>query len=151
MDNVYRRRNSFLGMNYSTAASRLRKILLFKYVKLAGHGVCYRCGNKIESIDDFSIEHKEPWLYEDPNLFWDLDNIAFSHMSCNRPHRQRSGNKGNTDQRKIYKNKLWCNRCKKFLDKDKFSDNNYTWSGKQKWCKNCKSIYYKKKPIQKAL
>jgi len=137
-------------MNCSTTASKLRKMLLFKYVKLAGHDICYRCGEKIESIDDFSVEHKKPWFYEDPNLFWDLNNVAFSHMRCNRPHKQRGGNKGSTDQRKTYKNKLWCNRCKKFLSKNKFSDNKYTWSGKQKWCKNCRSIYYKKKPSLKA-
>jgi len=150
MSNVYTRRNDFLGMNHSTAASKLRKMLLFKYVKLAGHDTCYKCGSKIESIDDFSIEHKKPWLYENPNLFWDLDNIAFSHMRCNRPHR-KGVNKDNTNRRKVYKDKLWCNKCKKFLNKDEFSDNKYTWSGKQKWCKNCKSIYYKKKPITKAL
>ena len=31
-------------------------------------------------IEDLSIEHKKPWLDEDPRLFWDMGNIAFSHI-----------------------------------------------------------------------
>lgn len=36
-------------------------------------------------MDELSIEHKTPWLdSEDPKaLFFDLNNIAFSHLSCN--------------------------------------------------------------------
>lgn len=35
--------------------------------------------------DTFSIEHKEAWLdSEDPvGMYFDLDNISFSHHSCN--------------------------------------------------------------------
>lgn len=37
------------------------------------------------SRETFSIEHKIPWLdSEDPTgLFFNLDNISFSHKSCN--------------------------------------------------------------------
>lgn len=35
------------------------------------------------SADDWSIEHIEPWIGVDPDLFWDLDNITFSHKKCN--------------------------------------------------------------------
>lgn len=72
-----------LGMNAGTASYRLAKDLLFKFLTDAGH-VCYRCGESMER-KDFSIEHKTPWLdSEDPQkLFFDLNNIAFSHKSCN--------------------------------------------------------------------
>jgi len=77
------KRENQLGMNPSTASGRLVKDLLFKFVGESGH-TCFRCGREM-TRDDFSIEHKSPWLdSDDPvKLFFDLDNIAFSHKSCN--------------------------------------------------------------------
>jgi hypothetical protein len=39
----------------------------------------------MESEKELSIEHKIPWLdSEDPkDLFFNLNNIAFSHLTCN--------------------------------------------------------------------
>jgi hypothetical protein len=74
-----------LGMSRSLANHRLNRIILFKLIKLQYLDVCFRCGKKIETIDSLSIEHKIPWLdSENPvGLFFDLDNIAFSHLGCN--------------------------------------------------------------------
>lgn len=72
-----------LGIPPGTAAARLRKQLLFRYVVLAGHDVCFRCNQRIESVDQFSIDHKQPWLDTKVELFWDMENIAFSHLGCN--------------------------------------------------------------------
>lgn len=79
-----------LGMNYSTAAHRLRVDLLFHFATTIGHK-CFRCGEEL-TRDTFSIEHKEPWLNsEDPTgLYFDINNIGFSHQSCNYSH----GSKG---------------------------------------------------------
>jgi hypothetical protein len=35
--------------------------------------------------EDFSIDHKTPWLDTDSpvDLFFDLENIAYSHKGCN--------------------------------------------------------------------
>lgn len=72
-----------LGMNPSTASGRLIKDTLFKMAMEAGH-TCFQCGEAL-TRDTFSIEHKEPWLdSEDPRgMYFDQDNIAFSHLSCN--------------------------------------------------------------------
>jgi len=72
-----------LGMNPSTASGRLNKDLLFDFISKAGH-TCFRCGGEL-TRDTFSIEHKETWLdSEQPvELFFDLGNIAYSHLSCN--------------------------------------------------------------------
>lgn len=72
-----------LGMNPSTASGRLVKDILFKFVKEAGHK-CFICSGEM-TRETFSVEHKTPWLdSEDPvKLFFDLENIAFSHKSCN--------------------------------------------------------------------
>ena len=74
-----------LGMSHGAAANRLRKKILFALIREAGVDDCFRCGKLIEGIDDLSIEHKTPWLdSKDPvGLYFDLDNIAFSHLSCN--------------------------------------------------------------------
>jgi hypothetical protein len=84
-----------LGMSYGTAANRLRKLILFQLVQETHRDICYQCKEKIASIDELSIEHMAAWLDSDmpKELFFDLDNIAFSHFKCNvaagkRPHQK---------------------------------------------------------------
>ncbi len=83
-----------LGMNPSTAQNALKKQLMFHLAKKCGMDVCFQCGDIIESSDQLSVEHKVPWLdSENPvDLFFDLNNVAFSHLSCNvkagrKPHK----------------------------------------------------------------
>jgi hypothetical protein len=73
-----------LGMNPSTAQHRLVKDILWKFIVETNNHNCCKCG-ELMSRDTFSIEHLTPWLdSEDPlKLFFDLDNISFSHLSCN--------------------------------------------------------------------
>lgn len=74
-----------LGMPFGTANSKLHKALLFSLIKRLDLNYCFQCGVEIESKDTMSVEHKIPYLdSEDPiGLFFDLDNIAFSHLTCN--------------------------------------------------------------------
>lgn len=78
-----------LGMNYGAAQGRLYRLVLFTVVQKAGLDTCYRCGKKIKTARELSIDHKEPWYKSDPALFWDMNNIAFSHLSCNCSHRRK--------------------------------------------------------------
>jgi hypothetical protein len=82
--NWHEKKKSQLGIDPATASGRLVKDLLFKLAIDAGHR-CYRCGEEL-TRDTFSIEHKERWLDSpDPvRFFFDLNNIGFSHKSCNR-------------------------------------------------------------------
>tara|TARA_Y100001973_G_C5186894_1_gene328446 strand:+ start:917 stop:1453 length:537 start_codon:yes stop_codon:yes gene_type:complete len=75
--------DKFLGINKSTAMARLRKMILFELVKKAGMDRCHQCKFLIHDVAELSIEHIKPWLWKDKKLFWDLNNIAFSHLSCN--------------------------------------------------------------------
>lgn len=77
------KRGELLGMNPSTASNRLRSDLLFDFVTKAGI-LCYRCKQPL-TRDTFSIEHIESWVYSDKPLdtFFDLENITYSHRSCN--------------------------------------------------------------------
>lgn len=84
-----------LGIPVGTAQHRLRKSILYACIVKLAENVCYRCNTLIENEDELSIEHKIAWLdSEDPiKLFYDLDNIAFSHLSCNsRVARRNSTN-----------------------------------------------------------
>jgi len=78
-----KKRFDFLGMHYTQATQKLRKNILFSLLVETGKNICFRCGKPIEEVDDLTIDHKEPWLGVSKELFWSLDNIAFSHHSCN--------------------------------------------------------------------
>ncbi len=79
------KKSEALGMAWGTANGKLRKMILFSLVCRLSLNLCYRCDSEILSIDDLSIEHKEPWSQADDPVqsFFDLNNIAFSHLSCN--------------------------------------------------------------------
>ena len=117
-----------LGMPHGTATGRLRKSILFVLLELSDLNYCYQCGKLITSEKELSIEHIVPWLHtENPiELFFDLDNIAFSHLSCN----VAAGRKGKTPPNKDkqywehgestcgYKShKCRCDLCKKAYSK----------------------------------
>lgn len=72
-----------LGVSSGTARWRLLKMTLFRILQKTELDVCYRCGGKILRWQDLSLDHIKDWLDIDPALFWDTDNIAFSHLRCN--------------------------------------------------------------------
>lgn len=80
-----------LGMNSSTASNRLVKDVLYELVVKTGQNTCFQCSLPM-TRGTFSVEHKIPWLDSgDPiGLFFDLDNISFSHHSCNMRAARRS-------------------------------------------------------------
>lgn len=81
------KKTATLGMPHGTATGRLRKNILFHLLRKYGESVCFKCSQDIERVEDLSIEHKKPWEGVSADLFWDLDNIAFSHLRCNLPDR----------------------------------------------------------------
>lgn len=83
-----------LGMPFGTASNRLRKIVLFSILKRHQENECYRCGGAIETSTELSLEHKTAW--RTPEQFWDIDNIAFSHLACNIPQNPSNGNVAKT-------------------------------------------------------
>jgi hypothetical protein len=131
------RKSAFLGMPHGTAANRLRKIVMFSLLEKHDENVCFKCSKKIETADELSIEHKEPWEGVSLELFWSLDNIAFSHLRCNRNHRYKSGG---AKRRKLGpEGTAWCQKCKAFLFVAEFSRNKTRWNGLQSWCDKCMS------------
>lgn len=76
---------ALLGMPIGTATGRLRKSLMYSLADKLGLLTCHRCAEQICTEESLSIEHKVAWeSADDPvKMFFDLDNIAFSHLSCN--------------------------------------------------------------------
>lgn len=79
------KREEQLGIKFGTATHRLRKLIMFDFVKRLNLDICFQCHQKITDINSFSIEHKIPYLDAEnvKELFFSLENIAFSHLSCN--------------------------------------------------------------------
>lgn len=103
-----------LGMPHSTAAGKLRKYIMFDLVQRLNLDTCFQCNKKIKTEKEFSIEHKEPWLHsgEPFKNFFNLNNIAFSHLNCNigkgrRPHKKDHGTES------TYRRGCRCDVCKK--------------------------------------
>lgn len=88
-----------LGMNPSTASGRLVKDILWDLIVKTDQHFCCKCQKEM-TRQTFSIEHLVPWLdSENPlSLYFDLENISFSHLSCNV-----ADNRGGP-KRKIYEN-----------------------------------------------
>ena len=101
----HHKKNTQLGMNHSTASHRLVKDILYNFIINNEKNKCYRCGKDM-SRETFSIEHITPWLDSDNpiELYFDLNNISFSHLSCNvkavrRPYKLSPEDKVIADER----------------------------------------------------
>src|ERR1035437_2769356 len=81
-------KSEFLEENFSTATSRLKRNIIFDLAKALHRNICVRCGKEIVCPEDISIEHIQAWLYVSKELFWDMNNIGFSHKKCNVSDRQ---------------------------------------------------------------
>jgi hypothetical protein len=100
-----------LGMNPSTAQAKLLKDILFFFVNKE-EIKCFQCSGAL-TRENFSIEHKVPWLHsENPRgLFFDLDNISFSHLSCNYGAARRNYTKAGHGTRAKYESGCKCKPC----------------------------------------
>ena len=109
-----------LGMSFGAACNKLRKELMFSMAKNLNKLTCFRCKKEIKTIKEFSIDHRKKWLdsknpYE---LFFDLDNIAFAHLTCNiRAQRKKPQKYPNKN------GKAWCSNCKKYVEIKHFGEN----------------------------
>lgn len=121
-----------LGMPFGTACGRLKKMVMFGLLQKLEENFCYRCGEEIISVDDLTLDHKIPWRYADNELFWDLENVAFSHEFCNNQHK-RQGNKVDWDLVSEFR----CFKCREFKQRSEFYEDPEAYRGVSGNCKNC--------------
>jgi hypothetical protein len=113
MNNNNQKKLEQLGMPIGTATGILRKNIMFSMMAALDLNKCFQCGNIIEQVEDMSIEHKEPWLdSENPkSKFFDLSNIAFSHLSCNSGASRKKTGISHPSQ-ESYKRGCRCDKCR---------------------------------------
>lgn len=80
-NDMKKRRAEALGMPYGTAEKRLRKQIIFELARQLGKTTCCSCGGAISSSEDLAVVHVQDWL-DQPDQYWDLTNVAFSHSTC---------------------------------------------------------------------
>ena len=126
MSNYNKKKAEQLGMSHGAARNRLVKSLLWDFVVKSKQNFCYHCGTEILTIHDLSIEHKEPWLdSEDPiSLYFDLTNIAYSHLSCNCSAGKREKNPHECGNYIKHTRGCRCNKCKEAWNE--YKRNNYS-------------------------
>lgn len=130
-----------LGMSHGAAAGKLRKKILFSMLVRLKENVCFKCGKSIETDDELSIEHKQPWEGRSTDLFWDLQNISFSHCACNRPH--HSWQEGKPSHKRIVspEGTAWCRTCKVNHPVEQFAKNRTNWNGLRRDCRKIEKQY----------
>lgn len=137
-----------LGMCLTKARARLMKSLLFRMAVKAGENNCFRCGIPIENEENLTVDHKIPWLHEEDakELFFNLDNIAFSHPKCNilaarlttSYHDKTTKGINHHATKKPNKFGEWqCSRCKIYKLPIDFKKSTHAVSGIYSRCKVC--------------
>ena len=91
MNKATLKKNEQLGMSFGKASHKLVKDILFNFIVSTNNHFCYRCKKEL-TRENYSIEHKQDWLDSaDPvGLFFGLDNISFSHKSCNSSYARKT-------------------------------------------------------------
>lgn len=91
-----------LGMTTGKANSILNRDILWHLVVKTKQDSCFHCG-ELMTRETFSVEHKTPWLdSEDPvSLFFNMDNISFSHLACNTKAARQTTKKYHTEEERL--------------------------------------------------
>jgi hypothetical protein len=134
-----------LGMPIGTASHRLRKMVMLQLLRELKKDFCLRCLATINDPEDLTIDHKIAWLDVSQELFWDLDNIGFSHKLCNAiARRPTAGRKlGPSIHRKVGPSgTAWCTGHAQFVPLEAFYRNRSKWAGVQSFCKSCSAQRY---------
>ncbi len=138
-------KRDFLGMSSSNAHIMLVRMMLFRLVQQFGLDVCFRCDRKIKTLREFSLDHEKNWLYVDPALYWDLDNIKFSHLSCNSRHRWHPLHQPMPGGALMF---IVLRRC---LDlTSNFHRNRLQPNGYHNYCKGCRRDFYETRKSAQA-
>lgn len=109
-----------LEMNISTAQGRLVKDILWMLLQETNRTKCFICNEEM-TRETFSIEHKIPWLDSNnpKELFWNLNNISFSHLSCNISSGRGNKKYYTKEERKERDKELWRESKKRTYSKEK--------------------------------
>ena len=119
-----------LGMSFGTAGARLKRLIIWSLLVELNLEHCYRC-EQLMSVDTYSIDHDINWLDNDVELFWDITNIRYSHLSCNVQASSRN-------DKHCPEENSWCSSCKECRPTFEFGNNKRKKNGLDPYCKKCK-------------
>lgn len=138
-----------IGMSTGKASARLKKSIMFALVRQTNKDSCSHCGELIENIDELSVEHVTPWSgSDDPiGLFFDLSNIAFSHISCNISAARKPNQKYFTKEERKKANAEWMAKDRA-ENGDKINERRREWRDKNKDSVNAGRREYDRKKKQ---
>lgn len=86
--NYKKHQEKLLGMPLGTSERKLRKAIIHALASQLGKNICIECGQPICSPEDLAVVHLVDWE-EDPSQYFNLDQIALSHVSCRRRNHGR--------------------------------------------------------------
>ncbi|SRR5258706_9928903 len=100
---------------------------------------CSVCGRNIQNEDEMTIEHIKPWEGREngKDLFWDLENIGFSHKWCNKPHSYPGSPRPSL--RKYSDEEKYCPSCDTMKLLKDFSVNASKPSLRENECRECRA------------
>src|SRR5208282_4490503 len=107
-----------------------------------GKDLCFRCGLKIRSAEDLVFDHKVPWMDNSAELFWDIENVGFSHPHRNLRAIRRIGTTKHSLRKVGPVGTAWCCGHQGFLPAANFCKNKSHWNGLSFYCKECDSKQY---------
>jgi hypothetical protein len=125
-----------LGVSIGTARCRLVRLIIFDFIIKTANNKCFKCLSPM-TLEDFTIEHKKPWFNQNKasDLYFDLENISFSHAKCNRPDNPNWNNSSKRiDSPEGFS---WCNVCKTHKELEHFYTKNKRWNKVEFKCKDC--------------
>lgn len=131
------RRSEFLGMSHGTARAKLVKQILWSLLQETGRTDCFRCGSSL-SLEDLSIDHKEPWMGISADLYWDMANIAFSHNRCNSAERRVPSGFISASRKVGPDGTRWCSLHRGFSPLSDFGQHASTHDGMRHQCTPCR-------------
>lgn len=136
------KKNAILGMSAGKARNILVKRVLLSLAEALGRDICFRCRQPIGDASLLSLDHVVDWLEVGPSAYFDVNNIAFSHLSCNCA----AGN-GNRVRGKLARERRFdtdggrrCDSCRRYRDIDHFGRESRSPDGIARTCKHCKTL-----------
>ncbi len=77
-----------LNMEFGKANHRLFRKIMFEWCVQLGLNECTKCHKTINKIEEWTVEHIRPWHSANVDadkkaLYFDLNNIGYSHLHCN--------------------------------------------------------------------
>lgn len=87
------------------------------------------------------MDHMQNWIDADSSVFWDVSNVAFSHVLCNV-----RASRGHSNVHRSHPDGThWCSKHKGYLPQSEFYVTRQSPTGLPYWCKGCKSEMNRKR------